>query len=148
MQTRTKYVWLFACLLTAASAGAQQWFAVGSVDADSGGTNVEVDLDSVRARGQAGEGVIRVTFGAPRPHPAGFRYHSMIATAQFDCQRRAISLSSAAYFDQPAGGGSRVGADSSGKRAGMPPGLLESIPAPARQALLRASCATTGTSRN
>jgi hypothetical protein len=35
----------------------------------------------------------------------------------------------------------RLGADSSGREAGMPPGLLERIPATARQSILKAACA-------
>jgi hypothetical protein len=146
MRTRTKSYCFSAWLILGVPAGAEQWFAVASPGADAAGTWVEVDLDSIHARGQGGEGVIRITFDAPQPHGAGFRYRSVIAGAQFDCQRRIINLTSAAYYDQPAGKGSRLGADSSGRQGGMPPALLDSIPAAARRALLRASCATNHTS--
>lgn len=142
MRTRAKYFCLFAGLMLGIPASAEQWFSVASPGADATGTRVEVDLDSVHARGQDGEGVIRVTFDALQPHSAGFRYRSFVASAQFDCQRRSISLFSAAYYAQPGGKGSRLGADSSGREAGMPPALLDSVPAAARRALLRATCAT------
>jgi surface-adhesin protein E len=146
MRMRTKYFWFCAWLIIGVPAGAEQWFAVASPGSGAAGTGVEVDLDSIRPRGQGGEGVIRVTFDVPQQHGAGFRYRSLVASAQFDCQRRIISLTSAAYFDQPAGRGSRVGVDGSGRRAGTPPELLDSIPAAARRALLKASCGTTQTS--
>ena len=56
-----------------------------------------------------------------------------------------ISLISAAYFSLPRGGGPRVGADSSGRQAGMPESLVRSLPTTALQALLKATCATTQT---
>ena len=72
---------------------------------------------------------------------AGFAFRSFVASAQFDCQRRSISLISAAYFELPHGDGMRVGTDSSGREAGMPESLLQSIPLAALQALLKATCA-------
>jgi surface-adhesin protein E len=146
MRMRANHLYFSAVLILGSPAGAEQWFAVASPGADAAGTRVEVDLDSIHARGQGGEGVIRVTFDLPQRHGAGFSYRSVIASAQFDCQRRIISLTSAAYYAQPAGKGSRLGSDSSARQAGMPPALLDSIPVAARRALLRASCATTPTS--
>jgi hypothetical protein len=142
MRSRTKYFCLVVSLVLGPPANAEQWFSVSGPGAAADGTRVEVDLDSVRARGQGGESVIQVTFDALQPHRAGFRFRSIIATAQFDCQRRIISLTSAAYYDGPAGKGLRLGADSSGKQAGMPPALLDSIPATALRALVKATCTT------
>lgn len=122
---------------------ADNWFAVARPGNANVDTVVEVDLDTVRARGTLSEGVIRVSHKVPHTHRGGFVYQSFIATAQFDCARRTAALASAAYFSLQAGQGGRVGADSSGREEGMPPGLLESVPAATRQALLRATCATT-----
>jgi hypothetical protein len=141
MEMRTKFFCILAALLLGATARAEQWFTVAGPDA-RGGALVEIDLETVRIRSQGGEGVIRVTFDVLQPHSAGYGYRSLIATAQFDCQRRAISLASSAYFALPDGKGQRVGADSAGRDAGMPPDILERIPAPARQAILKAACAT------
>lgn len=146
MRTRARCFCVSAWLALAAHASAQQWFAIGSPGADKAAARVEVDLDSIHARGQAGEGVIRITFNAPQSHRTGFRYRSVVASAQFDCPRQVITLTSAAYYDQPAGNGDRVGADSSGKQSGMPAELLDSIPMTTRRALLRATCATKQTS--
>jgi hypothetical protein len=146
MRTRATYFCLVAGLTFGARADAEQWFTVGSPSADATGTLVEVDLDTVRPRGQGGEGVIRVTFDVPQPHGTEFRYRSFVGNAQFDCQRRHISLTRATYYGQPAGKGSRLGTDSSAREAGVPPRLLDSVPAAARGALLRATCATTQTS--
>jgi len=137
----TKYLCILAGLALAAPVGAQQWFSVGGPSAYDGAPIVEVDLETVRIRPQGGEGVIRVTLDAPQPHSAGFAYRSFVATAQFDCQHRSMQLTSAAYYPLPAGGGTRLGADSSGRQTGMPPGLLEHVPAAARQAILKAACA-------
>jgi hypothetical protein len=142
MKTHVNYLVIAAGLLLGKLAHAQNWFTVITPGPQATTVLVEVDLDSVHSHGTGGEGVIRVTHDAERPHAAGFRYRSFIATAQFDCQRRSISFASAAYFAQAAGQGLRVGADSSGREAGMPPGLLDSVPARVRQALLRATCAT------
>lgn len=140
---RTKYLCLLAGLAIGAPAQAQHWFDVGSPSGYAGATTVEIDLDTVRVRSQGGEGVIRVTFDVLQPHGAGFGYRSFVATAQFDCQRRSMQLTSAAYYPLPAGSGGRLGADSSGRASGMPPGLLERIPAAARQAILKAACSPT-----
>ena len=137
---RTKYLCILAGLALAAPVRAQQWFTVASPDAYAAAPIVEIDLETVRVRSQGGEGVIRVTFDVLQPHQAGFGYRSFVATAQFDCQRRSMQLTSSAYYPLPAGTGSRLGADSSGREAGMPRGLLERIPAAARQAILKAAC--------
>jgi hypothetical protein len=141
MKAPTKYLCLLAVAwLTPQTVGANQWFSLAERDARPGTTMVEVDLDTVRLRGGSGEAVIRVTYPEPRSHTAGFSYRSFVATAQIECGRPSVSLMSAAYFAQAQGKGSRVGNDSTGREAGMPPRLLESIPASARQALLKAAC--------
>jgi hypothetical protein len=142
MRTRVKYLCLTAGLALGIPAGAEQWFTVAGADTDATGSMVEVDLDSVHARGSSGEAVIRVSHNVLKQHSAGFSYRSFVASAQFDCQRQNIRLNSATYYALPAGQGSRLGADNSGRQAGMPPALLHSIPEAARRALLKATCAT------
>jgi hypothetical protein len=141
MHTRTRYFFLLAGFMLGGAATAQQWFSVAGPGAEASTTGVEVDLDSLRPRAGGGEGVIRITYDSPRPHGAEFRFRSIVANARFDCQRRSISLNHAAYYPQPAGGGPQLGADDSGSQGGMPADLLDSVPATARRALLRASCA-------
>jgi hypothetical protein len=146
MGTDKRSICLLAGFVLSVAASAEQWFNVSNPDAAAqGSTLVEIDLETIRARDQGGEALIRVTHDTARTHSSGFAYRSLVATAQFDCQRRSIALMSAAYYSQPEGKGQRLGADSSGKEAGMPPGLLDSIPAQARQALLKAMCATSRT---
>lgn len=140
MEMRRKLLGFFAGLMLAAPASAQQWFAVSGPGVRAGGAMVEIDLDTVRIRSHGGEGVIRVTLELPQVHSAGFGYRSFVATSQLDCAKRSITLTSAAYYPLPAGQGQRLGADSSGRESGMPPDLLEKIPAAARQAILRATC--------
>jgi hypothetical protein len=142
MAMRKKFLCIVAALLPGATGFAQQWFSVVGPDSRHGTALVEIDLETVRIRSQGGDGVIRLSFDAPQPHASGFGYRSLVATAQFDCQRRMISLTSSAYFALPGGKGQRLGADSSGRETGMPPDLLEKIPAAARQAILKAACAT------
>ena len=132
---------LHAGLLASAAAWAQQWFAVVGPDAEPASIMVEVDLDSVHTRGHAGEAIIRASYELPQQHGTQFAFRSFVASAQFDCQRRSISLISAAYFELPHGEGLRVGTDSSGREAGMPESLLKTIPTSALQALLKATCA-------
>jgi hypothetical protein len=134
----------FAAVLLSAGPGyghAEQWFRLESpsTEADAGAM-VEIDLDTLRTRSPGADAVIRVSHLDAKAHAAGFSYRSFIATAQIDCQRRALTLTSAAYFTEPAGMGMRVGADSAGRESGMPGALLESVPASARRALMRASC--------
>ena len=145
MRAHRKSFFVFAGLLASSMAIAQQWFAIGGPNTEAAQPLVEVDLDSVHARDQVGEAIIRLTYDAIHQHASGFGFRSFVASAQFDCQRRSISLISAAYFTLPRGGGTRVGADSSGHEAGMPESLVRSIPTPALQALLKATCATTQT---
>jgi hypothetical protein len=138
---RRKVFGILAGLLLGAPACAQQWFSVSGPGAGPDDTVVEIDLDTVRIRQHGGEGVIRVTFDVMQAHgSAGFAYRSIVATTQLDCVRRTILLTSAAYYALPAAQGPRIGVDSSGREAGMPPDLLDKIPSPARQALLRATC--------
>ena len=145
MRAHCKRLCLVAALSASGLACAQQWFALAGPDTEATGTLVEVDLDSVRSRGQVGEAIIRVSHDALRQHATGFGFRSFVASAQFDCQRRSVTLISAAYFALPRGDGPRVGADSSGRHAGMPESLLRSMPMTALQALLKATCATTQT---
>lgn len=142
MGNRNKLLGFLAGLLLGASACAAQWFTVASPSGDAASTIVEIDLDTLRMQGTGGEGVIRVTADLLQPHDAGFGFRSFVATAQFDCGRRTITLASAAYYALPAGQGVRLAADSSGRQSGMPPKLLEAVPLAARQALLKAACAT------
>ena len=142
MQLISKVVGLLAGLMLGASACAQQWFTVASPYGEGPDALVEIDLDSVHIQSRGGEGVIRLTLDAMQLHSAGFAYRSFVATAQFDCQSRNISLASAAYYPLPSGKGTRLGADSSGRQAGMPVELLQSIPSTAQQALLKATCAS------
>lgn len=135
------FLGILAGLALGGPAWAQQWFAVAGPGTRTDGAVVEIDLDTVRIRSHGGEGVIRVTFDALQTHGGGrFAFRSFVATTQLDCIRRTLTLTSAAYFGLPAGQGQRVGADSAGREAGMPPDLLEKIPAAARQAIVRATC--------
>jgi hypothetical protein len=140
MASRLKCLGLAAGMVFTSAVAAGQWFALSGPGNEA--TQVEVDLTTVRAHANNGESVIRVTHDVLQPHPAGFGYRSFVATAQFDCVRRSMSLASAAYFALPAAAGQRLGADSAAGQAGVPVKLLESIPLPARQALLKAACAT------
>lgn len=140
---RRKVFGILAGLLLGAPACAQQWFTVTGPGA-GGETVVEVDLETVRIRSHGGEAVIRVSFDVMQAHASGaYAFRSFVATTQLDCVRRTIVPTSAAYYALPAAQGQRIGTDSSGREAGMPPGLLEKIPAAARQALLRATCTPT-----
>jgi hypothetical protein len=145
MGTDKRSLCLLAGFVLSVSASAEQWFSVSNADAGPARSTVEIDLETIRVRDQGGEALIRLTHDRARLHSGGFAYRSFVATAQFDCQRRSISLASAAYFSQPEAKGTRLGADSAGKEAGMPPGLLDSVPAQARRALLKAMCATART---
>ena len=129
-----------AALLLAAPVHAQQWFSLSGRDTVPGSTVVEVDLATVHQREGAADAVIRLTHDVLYPHPSGFGYRSFIGTVNIDCVRRTITLVSAAYFALPAGQGDRVGADSSGRAAGMMGQIAERIPMQARQALLRPTC--------
>jgi hypothetical protein len=141
MEAPMKLYCLAAGLVLTAAAQASTWLALNSRDIPPHHTLVEVDLSTLRLRSGTGEAVLRVSHDPAQAHPAGFSYRSFIATAQIDCQRQSVSLVSAAYFQGAAGQEPRLGADSSGREAGMPLRLLESIPPHARQALLRAACA-------
>jgi len=134
---------LVAALLAAAPSWAVQWFAVGGPRDPAARTLVEVDLDTLGARRSGGGAVIRVSYAGAQAHERGFRYRSFVGNAQFDCQHRTAALTSAAYYTLEQARGDRVGADSAGSAAGMPPGLLGSIPPADRQALWRATCAAT-----
>jgi hypothetical protein len=145
---RTRMHWKKGCFAAALSVGvgnaaASQWFPVSGPEIDSSVVpTVEIDLETLHLRGAVADGVIRVSLPDPKLHSAGFGYRSFVATAQFDCQRRLLTLSSAAYFADAEAVGTRLGSDSNAREGGMPDDLLDQIPASARKALLRASCAS------
>ncbi len=141
MSTHTTLVGLLVCLFVGSTALAGQWFTVTSPDLENSPSKVEIDLNSLRAQAPGGEAVIRVSTDAVQSHSGGFGFKSFVATAHFDCAKRNITLGSAAYFALPSGQGTRLGADSAGREAGMPQKILESIPPAASQALIRAACA-------
>ena len=142
MTIQTRLAGIAAVVLAAAPCWPAQWFAVGGPKDAAAGPLVEVDLETLGPRRRGGVAVIRVSYATAQPHEDGFHYRSFVGNAQFDCQRRTITLSSAAFYQAPQGERERVGADSSGSVSGMPAALLDSIPAGERLALLRASCAT------
>lgn len=142
MKIQNIWAGLAAALLAAAPSWPAQWFAVGGPGDAASGPLVEVDLETLGPRARGGEAVIRVSHAAPQPHEDGFRYRSFVGNAQFDCQRRSVTLTSAAFYPLPHGKGERLGARSAGTAGGMPAALLETVPASKRQALLRANCAT------
>lgn len=142
MKIQTRWAGIAAALLAAAPCWPAQWFAVGGPRDATSGPLVEVDLEALGPRRRGGEAVIRVSYAAPQAHEDGFRYRSFVGNAHFDCQRRVIILTSAAFYQLAQGQGERVGTDSTGSMKGMPAALLDGIPARERQALLRASCAT------
>lgn len=143
MKIRGGRAGLAAALLAAAPCWSAQWFAVGGPRDPASRTLVEVDLETLGPRRHGGEAVIRVSHASGQAHEDGFRYRSFVGNAHFDCQRRTVTLTSAAYYRLAQGQGERLGSDSAGSASGMPPRLLHTIPAADRQALLRASCATT-----
>jgi hypothetical protein len=132
---------MLAGWLVSGFACAEQWFAVIGPEAESAAVIVEVDLESVHARGHLGEAIVRVSYDQPRPHRGGSFFRSFVGSAEFDCRKRSITLISAAYFELPRAEGARLAADSSGSQSGIPESLLKSIPLPALRALLKATCA-------
>lgn len=142
MKIQTRWTGIAAAVLAAGPCWPAQWFAVSGPRDAAAGALVEVDLETLGPRRRGGEAVIRVSYAAPQAHEDGFRFRSFVGSAHFDCQRRVISLTSAALYRLPQGQGERLRVDSTGSASGMPAGLLDSIPANERQALLRASCAT------
>lgn len=140
MHIGTRHTGAAAALLAAAACWPAQWFAVGGPD-QGGGTLVEVDVQTLASRPEGGEALIRVSYPTAQAHERGFTFRSFVGNAHFDCQRRRITITSAAYFRWPQGEGERLAAESAGTAAGVTEALLSSIPAPHRQALLRASCA-------
>ncbi len=142
MKIQKMWPGLAAALLAAAPSWPAQWFTVGGPGDAASGPLVEVDLETLGPRARGGEAVIRVTHAASQPHEGGFRYRSFVGNARFDCQRRVVSLTSAAFYRLPQGQGERLGAHSTDSATSMSAALLETIPASKRQALLRASCAT------
>lgn len=130
-----------AGLLLAGACGAVQWFAVGGPRDAPGRPLVEVDLETI-GPSESDQAVIRVSYDGVQTDDSGVGFRSFVGTARFDCRNQTITLTSAAYYRLPQGGGARLGSVSAGHAAGMPPALLRSIPAADRQALLRATCAT------
>jgi hypothetical protein len=142
MPTHIAFIGLIAGLFFGSTACAGQWFTVTSPGLENMPAVVEIDLESLRAQAPGGEAVIRVSTQAVQPHAGGFGFRSFVATAHFDCAKRNITLSSAAYFALPAGQGARLGADSAAKETGMPAKILDIVPPLASQALVRAACAS------
>jgi hypothetical protein len=142
MTSPLKFLCLWSALALTPAAFGAQWFALSARDSGDRATVMEVDLQSVRVRDGSGDADLRVSYDVIQTHPGGFGYRSFIATANIDCARRTLAMTSAAYFALPAGQGVRVGADSSARGGGMPEKIAQSVPLYARQALLRAACST------
>ncbi len=141
MRAYGKIFCLLAGLLAGGHSWAQQWFDVMGPQAEPAAIVVDVDLDSVRARGHVGEAIVRVSYRTPQPHVAGYSFRSFVGSAQFDCPKRSISLISATYFELPRGDGARLGSDGTGRESGISQSLLTSMPVATLQALLKATCA-------
>src|SRR4051812_15767657 len=59
---------------SATVAAGGQWFTIATASEAAESAIVEIDLETVHAQGNSGEGVIRVTHDVLQPHPAGFGY--------------------------------------------------------------------------
>ena len=113
------------------------WFQLQEPGSSSGVT-VEVDLDSLRSRGERRELVTRITYAQPR-RKQDISFQSVVAGLEIFCDNGLMVWKTASFFLDGKAEGNPLSAENFGM-AGLPSGLLDLLPDRISATLLRSAC--------
>jgi hypothetical protein len=139
MQLLLKH-WVFfvtSVLLLSPSAQASTWFELHEAGSSSG-VNVEVDLESLRNRGDRRELVTRISYAQPR-QKQDISFQSVIAGLEVFCDSGLAIWKTANFFSDRQAEGNLLSSENFGP-AGLPSGLLNLLPAKIWVTLQRSAC--------
>jgi len=133
--------WLFfvtsVLLLISPSAQAFTWFELNEASS-SGGVNVEVNLESLRSRGDRQEMLTRISYEQPR-QKQDVSFQSVIAELEVFCDSGLAFWKTANFFSDRLAEGNLLSSENFGP-AGLPSGLLNLLPEKVWFTLQRSAC--------
>jgi hypothetical protein len=139
MPSFSKHWGLFATpvLLLSPLAQASTWFELQEAGRSSG-VKVEVDLESLRSRGDRRELVTRISYAQPR-QKQDFRFQSVVAGLEIFCDSGLANWKTANFFSDSKAEGNPMSSENFGP-AGLPIDLLNLLPEKVWGTLQRSAC--------
>jgi len=133
---------LLALLIMSSSTQAATWFALEAPDTISG-IIVEVDLESLRSRGEKRDVVTRITYPQPQKKQ-DLSFQSVIAELEISCVNDLDNWKSISFFTSDKAQGKALSSERFGA-VGVPRNVLKMLPDKAWAILQRSACGTAET---
>ena len=130
-------LWIVTLLLISSAAQAATWFVLEAPESVSGIT-VEVDLESLRSRGEKRDMLIRISYPQAQKKQ-DIRFQSVIAELEISCENDLDIWKSVSYFQSSHAKGMPLRSENFGT-AGMPKSVLKILPDKAWVTLQRGAC--------
>ena len=130
-------LWIVTLLLISSAAQAATWFVLEAPESVSGIT-VEVDLESLRSRGEKRDMLIRISYPQAQKKQ-DIRFQSVIAELEISCENDLDIWKSVSYFQSSHAKGMPLSSENFGT-AGIPKSVLKILPDTAWVTLQRSAC--------
>jgi hypothetical protein len=139
----SKYpLWALALLMMTSAAQAASWFVLQAPESISGIT-VEVDLESLRSRGEKRDVLMRISYpDVQRKQDISFQ--SVIAELEISCENDLYIWKSVSYFQSSHAKGVSLSSENFGT-AGMSKNVFKILPDKVWSTLQRGACGRTTT---
>jgi hypothetical protein len=132
----------FALFFMSSVAQAATWFVLEAPES-VGGIKVEVDLESLRSRGEKRDVMTRITYPQPQKKQ-DIRFQSVIAEIEISCSSNLDIWKSVSFFPSGSAEGKPLSSENFGT-AGLPRNVLKMLPDNAWTTLQRSACGRTTT---
>jgi hypothetical protein len=134
---RNAPLWVIALLLMVSEAQAATWFAL-EVPESISGVKVEVDLESLRSRGEKRDLMTRITY-SQNQKKQDINFQSVIAELEISCNSDLDIWKNVIYFPSVSAEGKPLSTENFGT-AGIPRNYLKILPDKAWTTLQRSAC--------
>ena len=135
---KSKYpLWALALFMMTSAAQAASWFVLEAPESISGIT-VEVDLESLRSRGEKRDVLMRISYPEAQKKQ-DISFQSVIAELEISCENDLDIWKSVSYFQSSHAKGMPLRSENFGT-AGMPKSVLKILPDKAWVNLQRGAC--------
>jgi hypothetical protein len=139
----SKYpLWALALLMMTSAAQAASWFVLQAPESISGIT-VEVDLESLRIRGEKRDVLMRISYPDVK-RKQDINFQSVIAELEISCENDLYIWKSVSYFQSSHAKGMPLSSENFGT-AGIPKSVLKILPDKVCSTLQRGACGRTTT---
>jgi len=135
-------LWIATVLLMSSTAQAATWFVLEAPEGVSGIT-VEVDLESLRSRGEKRDVITRISYPQTQKKQ-DISFQSATAELEISCDSDQDIWKSVSFFESSSARGKPLNSESIGA-AGQPRNVLKLLPEKAWATLQRSACGRTTT---